>query len=325
MKTPRQVRVAIGTLMRGGADYINVSPVLPREAYILVAEEAKRRGVAFVGPVPVAVSLAEASDLGHGSIEHLSPIPESCSPRSDEFRAASREVFHARARGESGAGLAAHRDSLQNLMLETYSEALCRELFRRFARNGTWVVPTLAVERANALAFQRRDGEDPDLRYVPASERKQWEAASSTAVQTTGAEERARIETRLHQRIRTVAAMQRAGVGLLAGTDVPSPFLVPGLSLHQELELLVAAGLSPLEALRAATLNPARYLEATDSLGTVRAGNLADLMLLDANPLEDITNTKKIAAVVLNGRYLDRRALDELLAKAERVAKSPQN
>ena len=115
--------------------------------------------------------------------------------------------------------------------------------------------------------------------------------------------------------------MRRAGVQILAGTDTPNPFCYPGLSLHDELALLVEAGLTPLEALQAATLKPARYLGMEKTLGTIEAGKAADLVLLEANPLEDIRNTKKIAAVVVRGKLLDRRALDGMLAEVEAAAK----
>ena len=121
-------------------------------------------------------------------------------------------------------------------------------------------------------------------------------------------------------RLQVVGAMQHAGVGILAGTDIFNPFTFPGFSLHDELSLLVRAGLTPAEALRTATINPARALGLTASLGTVQPGKRADLVLLDANPLLDIANTRKIAGVVVNARYLDCRALDDLLATAEQVA-----
>jgi imidazolonepropionase-like amidohydrolase len=111
------------------------------------------------------------------------------------------------------------------------------------------------------------------------------------------------------------------GVPIMSGSDTPSAYVFPGFALHDELELLVDAGLTPLQALQAATINPARFLNATDSLGTVEAGKLADLVLLEANPLEDIANTQRIRAVVLNGRLLDREALDALLTVAERAAR----
>ena len=125
----------------------------------------------------------------------------------------------------------------------------------------------------------------------------------------------------LLQCFKVVRAMQRAGVGILAGSDTPFPFCVPGFSLHDELELLVAAGLSPLEALQSATIRPAEFLGRDRSLGAVEQGKIADLVLLDANPLDDIRNTRKIAAVVVDGAYLPRRTLDRMLAEVRNSAK----
>ncbi|HYS69028.1 MAG TPA: amidohydrolase family protein, partial [Gemmatimonadaceae bacterium] len=115
--------------------------------------------------------------------------------------------------------------------------------------------------------------------------------------------------------------LNKAGVKLLAGTDTPQPFVFPGFSVHQELELLVRSGLTPLEALRAATYNPAEYLGALDSLGTVGEGKVADLVLLDADPLSDIRNTRRISTVIANGRVFDRAQLNELLHRVEAALK----
>ena len=106
----------------------------------------------------------------------------------------------------------------------------------------------------------------------------------------------------LEKRLRQVAVMQRAGVHILTGTDAPLRNSPPGFGLHEELTLLVRGGMSPFEALRSATLEPARYFGMLDSLGTIAAGKLADLVLLDGNPLQDIRNTRRISAVVANGR-----------------------
>lgn len=123
---------------------------------------------------------------------------------------------------------------------------------------------------------------------------------------------------RIEQRI--VGQLQAAGVPILAGSDVHNPYVYPGFSLHDELALLVESGLSPLEALRTATINPARFLGIIDSLGTISPGKIADLVMLDADPLVNIANTQRIRAVFLNGRFLDRDALDGLVAAAERAA-----
>jgi imidazolonepropionase-like amidohydrolase len=117
-------------------------------------------------------------------------------------------------------------------------------------------------------------------------------------------------------------AMHRAGVPLMAGTDTAAGvFVIPGFSLHQELELFVKAGLTPMEALQTATLNPAKFLGRTNDSGTVETGKLADLVLLDANPLDDIRNTQKISAVVLDGRYFSRADLDSILKNVEAAAR----
>jgi len=125
------------------------------------------------------------------------------------------------------------------------------------------------------------------------------------------------------KQVELVGMMHRAGLEFLAGTDVGNPYCFPGFSLHDELGLLVQAGLTPMEALQSATLNPARFLGKEQEIGSVEEGKIADLVLLDANPLQDISNTQRIYAVVVNGRLLDRTALDVLLAQAEATANQP--
>jgi imidazolonepropionase-like amidohydrolase len=117
-----------------------------------------------------------------------------------------------------------------------------------------------------------------------------------------------------------VGAKQRARVKILAGTDVLNPYVFPGFSLHDELTLLVQAGLTPIETLQAATINPAEFLGLSNSIGTVEKSKVADLVLLEASPLEHITNTQRINTVVINGRYLPKEKLQKMLAEAEDVA-----
>jgi imidazolonepropionase-like amidohydrolase len=117
-----------------------------------------------------------------------------------------------------------------------------------------------------------------------------------------------------------VAQMQKAGVKILAGTDSPAPYVFPGFGLHDELQLLVEAGLTPLEALQSATKSPAEFLHATTDSGTVEKEKFADLVLLDGNPLDDIRNTRRIRAAILRGKLLDRTALDQLLAEVQSFA-----
>ncbi len=161
---------------------------------------------------------------------------------------------------------------------------------------------------------------DPRLKYMPRDIVSSWNPKSDIFLKTKTAEDWALSKEVFTKELALVGAMQRADVGILAGTDTLNPFCFPGLSLHDELGLLVQSGLTPMQALQAATLNPARFLGREKDFGTMAKGKIADLVLLDANPLDDIGNTRKIYAVVHGGRFLSRTSLDEMLAKIEVLA-----
>jgi imidazolonepropionase-like amidohydrolase len=216
--------------------------------------------------------------------------------------------------------MSASRSTVHLLLLAAaQDDDRCRTLLETLARNRTWQVPTLVLNRGLAYLNDPAFEADPRLEYMPPAWRDSWLPENDPYLLST--EEGYQLRRQHHARKLEITGLAaQAGVGIMAGSDTPNAFVFPGFALHDELALLVEAGLTPLQALQAATLNPARYLEATDSLGTIEAGKVADLVLLDANPLEDISNTRRISAVVLNGRYLDRRALDELLLRAKEKA-----
>lgn len=313
--TADAARHAVDSLQAAGADFIKVYTRLPHDAYVAALEESKRIGIPVAGHVPDAVSAGEASDLGQRAIEHLTGVSTACSTESDALRAERIAV----ATDTSAALLAAYARQTQRI-LATQDSTRCAALMARFVKNHTWQVPTLVVLRAFAFLNDSQFTADPRLRYMPDELVKGWDWRNDFRLKARTPEAWTNAKLSYQLSVRIVGAMHRAGVSLLAGTDVLNPFAFPGFSLHDELGLLVDAGLSPAEALRAATLSPAVFLEATDSLGTVEAGKRADLVLLDANPLADIRNTQKIRAVVLGGRLLDRPALDSLLAAAEALA-----
>jgi hypothetical protein len=203
------------------------------------------------------------------------------------------------------------------------SRARRDSLWRQLAASRTAFVPTLVtwvtrLDSPDALIARLNAGSAPGLRYVPRSTREKWHHQLQEFKQ-----ERAMDWTTIHRNeLRNVAEMRRAGVVLLAGTDVGAPLIVPGFSLHDELARLVnTAGLTTRQALEAATVGAARVVGMADSVGTVQTGKLADLVLLDANPLVDIGNTRRIRAVIVNGRLLDRARIDALLADVETAAR----
>jgi hypothetical protein len=189
------------------------------------------------------------------------------------------------------------------------------KLFARFVANHTAVTPTLAPYHSYVESLDPALPPDPHLRYVAQSFRKE---AEKTAKPATAAE-LAELKRTFGQLREVVGQMIRSGVTIMTGTDLAAT-RVPGFPLHDELALLVEAGATPLQALAAATWTPAKVVKKADELGTVEVGKVADLVLLDANPLDDIRNTRRISAVVLAGKLLDRRDLDALLEDAERQA-----
>jgi len=200
--------------------------------------------------------------------------------------------------------------------IETFSAKKETELFARFIKNGTWQCPTLTVLRSTAYQDDPDFRNDERLKFIPRQVLGRW----GQRMANRGDENYANAKRRFQKGVEVIADMSRAGVPLLAGTDTGNPYCFPGFSLHDELVLLVEAGLTPTESLRAATLNPAKFFGLDQKLGTIEQGKLADLVLLDANPLEDIRNTQRIDAVIMNGRFYDRKALDKMLAQAQSLA-----
>jgi imidazolonepropionase-like amidohydrolase len=306
--TPEEARTAVRELKAAGVDFIKVYSSLPKEPYLVVANEAKTEGIPFVGHVPYQLTAAEASDAGQKSLEHLTEVDVGTSSDEAAIKAEELEAMNQKH---------GYIPDPARLKL-TFDSAKATALFERFRRNGTWQVPTLAVfYQERQIAEPGRSGNDSLLAYIPKMLRDYWRSLPvDIATKMVGL---AAVHSDL------VGRLNRAGVQLLAGTDCPNPFVYPGFSLHDELGLLVRSGLTPAEALRTATVNPAIFLGVTDSLGTVARGKVADLVLLDANPLTDIANTKRIRAVIQGGRVLDRKALDEMLANARSRAAASGN
>ena len=298
--TPADGRRAVRDLQKQGADFIKLQSLIPREAVFAIVDEAKQRRIDVAGHVPDAVRASEVSAAGQKSFEHLIGIFEGSSPDEALFL-----------KGPKGIGR----------FLATYDPARAADLFRLLAKNRTWQCPTLVWERGGSLMDDRDLAHDPLGKYAPASwTTGAWRRFTDDIV-AGYADDLATRKRFVAKELEVVGGLHRAGVPFLAGTDTPpGVFVFPGFSLHDELELFVQAGFTPREALETATLNPAVYLGLDKQLGTVEAGKLADLILLDANPLEQIGNTRRIAAVIARGRYLSRADLDQLLAQAESAA-----
>ena len=287
--TAAEGRRAVDSLADAGVDFVKVYNRLSRDAYLAIAEQSRRRGIPFVGHVPIRMSAEEAVAAGQRSVEHLLWLAFACTAGGDTLRAS----VVANPRRVPAAGWAVH------------DGARCRALMDTMRARGTWMVPTMieaTVEPDREVA--RLDSLMADSavwRRMPASVAAEWRADYPRSRALMLNPDYVAYTAAIRAGLADVRAVRPR---LLAGTDVGIPFIEPGASLHTELQLLVRhLGLTPLEALQAATIEPARFLGVADSLGTVRAGRVADLVLLDANPLTDIRHTTRIAGVVVNGRW----------------------
>ena len=314
ISSPNEGRAAVRDLKAKGADFIKVLSRLDRESYFAIADESKKQGMTFVGHVPNALHAREVSVAGQKSIEHIfySNLTFDCSAREAELRKKSAE---ARAKRDD-AGAAAARDEAN----ASFSQEKAEALWQIFVRNKTWVVPTLVAIRTVAHQRELARSEPAGLAYLPPALRRIWSPNEIEKQASPQAEKwyRAQFENDL----KLAHSMHAAGVQMMAGSDSLDPFNFPGPSLHEELKLLTEAGFTPLQALRAATSKPAEFFNATGvgGWGTIQAGKTADLVLLDADPLADIANTRKIAAVILGGRFLGRANLDQMLNQARAAA-----
>ncbi|MGB2900520.1 MAG: amidohydrolase family protein [Candidatus Acidiferrum sp.] len=300
--TPDDARRAVADLKRSGADFIKLQSLIPRDAVFAIADEAKKQEIAFEGHVPDSVRASEMSEAGMKSFEHLIGIFEGSSPAEDDFLKGNKT---------------------EGRFLATYDSSRATALAAVLAKNQTWQCPTLVWERGGNLIDASDFSKDTRARYVPASWRiKTWKRFTDEIAQGYGTDDLATRRKFIEKELKVVGVLHKAGVPFLAGTDTPAGVhIFPGFSLHEELQRFVAAGFTPLEALQTATLNPARFLGMEDQLGTVEKGKLADLVLLSANPLEDIANTQKVAGVVSNGHYFSRADLDKMLARVEASAR----
>jgi hypothetical protein len=309
----------VRTLVQRRVDFIKVQSVLSRDAYFAIADVCRREHITFVGHVPDRVTAAQASDAGQKSIEHLTGVLRACA--SDESHL-MREQMQNGASNETPAQARARELNWERELLQTQSPQKAAELFEKLARNRTWQTPTLILLQTVAFPISEAAhfSGDPRTNYVPRSLLNNWRKSFADRRKTTQTGEDDLNRAMLQKSLQAVVQMRSAGIPILAGTDTGAPFLFPGFALHDELALLVHAGLSSLQALQAATKNPADFLGKAGKHGTVAPGQAADLLLLDANPLVDIRNTGKIRGVILHGKYLDREALDAMLAAVEKFA-----
>ena len=299
--TPEEARAAVKALADSGYDFIKLTLFIPPPVYDAIVAEAARNGIRVVGHVDPRVGVARALAAGQ-HIEHLDNYLESVLADSSPTRESVSDigVFYPK----------------RWVSLDYVDDRKVEQIAGATARARVWTTPTLTMFK-RAFGTGQPDAEirgRPEWGMMPASVRELYLGANADYWAKPPSE--ARRTRWMTVRNRLVKAIVDSGGGILAGSDTPEWFFGYGFTLHREMESLVAAGLTPWQALAAATRNPAEFLHALNEWGTIEPGKRADLVLLGADPLADIRNTTRIEGVAVGGRWLGRAALDGLITKA---------
>ncbi|MFN3972806.1 MAG: amidohydrolase family protein [Gemmobacter sp.] len=304
--TPESARAVVDQIAAEGWAAVKAYSMLDEPTYLALAQAADDAGLPFVGHIPERVALGTALAAGQDGIEHFGRVTMACSTAEAEMLAALRDVMAA---GADLNGIFAVMAARNRIILENWDEDLCDQVLASIAEARMHVSPTLVV--AGFYVGDRPADDAPRVRMLPPDVRTSWSGPDFRLDAMTD-EVRALAAESIALDHRTVLMAQRAGVPILASSDASfaNPWLFHGFSLLDELDLYVAIGLTPREALYTATVAPPRFFGLADQDGTIAPGRRADLVLLYANPLEDLATLRRPRAVIVGGRVLDRAALD---------------
>lgn len=285
-------------------DFIKIYHNLTKDDYLTLANICKELNIPFAGHVPFSVNIWEAIEVNQRSLEHFKKVLEGVSSDQRKLDELLQKDWN--------------NPERTKFLYESFDQKLFDSLAVTLANSDTWICPTFIYWKG----FLNRDNpeiwKDTRLEYMPKNIKLFWETPQE--VLTEQKEFFAVARKKLDFEISLIGKMVKAGVKILAGTDYDNPFCYPGFSLHDELSLMVEGGMTPSEALKTATYNPALFMEKEKEIGQVAEGYTASLVLLNDNPLEDINNTRDIDGVFLRGQYFDRLTLSRMLNEVKEIS-----
>ncbi|WP_350284561.1 amidohydrolase family protein [uncultured Croceitalea sp.] len=293
------VTTEVENLADKGVDFLKAYEMLTLEQFKKLNELAKAKGLKVTGHVPLSMDVISASNAGLNSMEHMRNLDLSCASNADELLEQRTKMLADGANDPGGKLRSSIHTAQREMAFNNYDDARANEVLAVLKKNDTWQIPTLALNTLFSEKYFAREDYQKSYVFLPDSIGDYWKKRSNILKDYPVSEFRAAYD---NWNFMMVKKIHDAGIPIMAGTDTPIAFLTPGYSLHEELASLVKAGLSPLEALQTATINPARYFNMEDELGSIRENMWADLVILEANPLEDIHNTKKIETILKQGK-----------------------
>jgi imidazolonepropionase-like amidohydrolase len=297
--SPQAATEMVSAQKKAGYDFLKLHPGLNVEKFNSLVQTAKTENIPFAGHVSFDVGIWRAIEAGYATIDHMDGFIEGLVPGIDSMTEQQSGFF-----GLYAAKLA--------------DTTRIRKLMDGLRHANVWVVPTQALaERWMAPASSESFRSASEMKYMNDQTLNNW-TNSKNSLMNNPRYKAAEVNDYLKLRRRLIHACQQYGVGLLLGSDAPQVFNVPGFSVHHELEYMVNSGLTPYQALQSGTVNVARFYNQTQDRGMVKKGMVADLVLLDGNPLTDIKQTRNVAGVMLRNRWLSKAFIDQELKKLEK-------
>jgi hypothetical protein len=293
-------------------DFVKVYSYLSRDAYFGIADEARKQNFPFAGHVPQVVTVLEAAQAGQKSQEHLYGFIDAASDSANQFMEEIQK--------KPTESLLNIRPEKKRSLFRTFNLEKLQQVLQQMKKYDTWICPTMIANYSIAYMNDSNMRKDPRIQYMPLFLTNRWNPATDFRFESWTAETYSLLRQEFDLKLKVLRAIHEAGIPILAGSDLANPFIYPGFSLHDELQWMVKGGLTPAAALQTATILPARYLGWQARYGSVAADKIADLVLLDANPLIDIRNTQKIHTVIIHGKVFNKTVINSLLERAKETS-----
>jgi len=313
---PERAKIMVDSLVHLGVDLIKSYEMLTPESFAAVLEQSKKHNKIVTGHIPLSMDAITASNAGMRSMEHLRNLEFSFSSEHEALLQQRLDLLED-GKADQGGILRSRIHNAQRLRaMETVDPKRRALVLSQLAKNETWQIPTLSIMTVASDRLFENEEWKKTFQYLPQSVDSSWHADCKTVAESpTTPTNQALGEWGVDM----IKYVREANVDIMAGTDTPIFFLTPGASLHRELELLVQGGLTPLEAIESATSKPAAYFNMQDSLGRVAPNMLADLVILDENPIDDIRHTKTIHAVIRDGHLITQEGLVAMKEKLKKL------
>tara|TARA_Y100001960_G_C14781793_1_gene887404 strand:+ start:4706 stop:6118 length:1413 start_codon:yes stop_codon:yes gene_type:complete len=307
--TVSETEKRVKELIDNGVDFLKAYEMLTPEQFKKIIEIAKEHGLKVTGHIPLSMDAISVSNIGINSIEHLRNLEMSSTANTEELLNIRRIALENKDK-ILGSTLRRNLHKSQRISsINKIDSVQLKKVFEILAKNETWQIPTLILYKGWAYKLYEDSEWKNTFDYLPLEIKEKWNYQIASAPKTDNTDRK--IFSNWGKSM--TGLMNKSGIKFMAGTDTPIGFQTPGYSLHKELEMLVESGLTNSEALESATSNPSKYFNMDDKLGYIKEGQIADLVILNDNPLKNISNTRKIHAVIKNGNYINKKSIDSLL------------